>query len=151
MEMSLPERSAAVRRQAARLCRQLGWAPLHEVSLPNGRRADILALRRDGDFACIEVKSGPMDFLSDGKWPEYRDFSDALYFAVDADFPQVLLPSDVGLIVTAEDEAVVIREAPVHRMAGARRRALTQRFASLAACRLESLIDPMDAFALSCE
>lgn len=151
MEMSLPERSAAVRRQAARLCRDLGWAPLHEVSLPNGRRADILALRRDGDFACIEVKSGALDFLSDSKWPQYRDYADALYFAVDADFPQVLLPDDVGLIVTAEQDAYVLRESPLHRMAPARRRALTQRFASLAACRLEAVIDPVDRFALSCE
>ncbi len=151
MELSLPERSAAVRRQAARLCRALGWAPLHEVSLPNGRRADILALRRDGDFACIEVKSGPLDFLSDSKWPQYRDYADALYFAVDADFPQSLLPEDVGLIVTAEQDACVVREAPQHRMAPARRRALTQRFATLAACRLEAVIDPVDRFALSCE
>ncbi len=151
MEMGLPERSAAVRRAAARLCRALGWAPLHEVSLPNGRRADILALRRDGDFACIEVKSGAADYLSDGKWWEYRAFSDALYFAVDADFPLALLPEDVGLIVTAGDEAVVLREAPAHRMAPARRRALTHRFAALAACRLEGMIDPVDRFALSCE
>ncbi len=151
MNISLPERSFAIRRQAARLCRELGWAPLHEVSLPNGRRADILALRRDGDFACIEVKSGATDFLTDSKWPEYRDYADALYFAVDTDFPQSLLPDDVGLIVTAGDDAAMLREAPPHRMAAARRRALTHRFAALAACRLEAIIDPLDRFALSCE
>jgi len=148
---SLPERSASIRRAASRFCRDMGWAPLHEVVLANGRRADILALRRDGDFACIEVKSGASDFLSDGKWPEYRDFSDWLYFAVDADFPQDLLPPDVGLIVTAGQEAVMLREAPLHRMAPARRRALMHRFATLAACRLEAVIDPVDRFALSCE
>lgn len=151
MDLTLPERTTAVRREAARLCRQLGWAPLHEVALPNGRRADILALKRDGDFACIEVKSGITDFISDSKWPEYRDFSDALYFAVDTDFPRAILPGDVGLIVAADQEAVVVREAPLHRMAAARRRALTHRFATLAACRLEGLIDPLDRFALNCE
>jgi hypothetical protein len=151
MDLSLPERSAAVRREAARLCRALGWAPLHEVALPNFRRADILALKRDGDFACIEVKSGATDFLTDTKWPQYRDFADLLYFAVDTDFPQALLPPDVGLIVTADDEAVILREAPLHRMASARRRALTHRFATLAACRLEGVLDPLDRFALSCE
>ena len=151
MDTSLPDRTAAIRREAARLCRQLGWAPLHEVALPNGRRADILALKRDGDFVCIEVKSGASDFLSDGKWPEYRAFSDALYFAVDADFPQALIPHDVGLIATAWQDAVVLRDAPTHRMAASRRRALMQRFATLAACRLEGLIDPLDRFALSCE
>ncbi|MGH7210795.1 MAG: MmcB family DNA repair protein, partial [Acetobacteraceae bacterium] len=74
------ERAAAIRRAAARLCARLGWAPVHEVALPNGRRADILALRADGGFACIEVKSGVRDFLADDKWPEYRAFCDRLYF-----------------------------------------------------------------------
>jgi hypothetical protein len=146
-----PEITIAVRREAARLCRQMGWAPLHEVALPNGRRADILALRPDGDFVIVEVKSGVADYVVDDKWPEYREFSDALYFAVDADFPREILPEDVGLIVTAEREAALLRGAPVHRMAGARRRALLMRFAALAACRLENLRDPVDAFALACE
>ena len=88
MELSVPETTLLVRREAARLCRHLGWAPLHEVALPNGRRADILALRPDGCFVCVEVKSGPVDFLTDSKWPEYREFCDALYFAVHADFPR---------------------------------------------------------------
>ena len=98
---SFPERSLAIRRAAGRLCGRLGWAPVHEVPLPNGRRADILALCGDGVFVCIEVKSGARDFLTDGKWPEYRAFCDALYFAVDADFPLALLPEEVGLIVAA--------------------------------------------------
>ncbi len=146
-----PEITANVRREAARLCRHLGWAPLHEVMLPNGRRADILALRPDGDFVCVEVKSGAADFLCDTKWGDYREYSDALYFAVDADFPRGLLPEDVGVIVTAEREADLLRGAPVHRMAAARRRALLCRFALLAACRLENMRDPLDVFAQACE
>jgi hypothetical protein len=151
MELSVPETTLLVRREAARLCRHLGWAPLHEVALPNGRRADILALRPDGCFVCVEVKSGPVDFLTDSKWPEYREFCDALYFAVHADFPRDLLPFDVGVIVTADHEAALLREAPVHPLAPARRRALLHRFAALAACRLENILDPLDAFVLSCE
>jgi len=151
MDMSLPQRSASIRRAASRLCRAHGWAPLHEVALPNGRRADVLALAPDGRFLCIEVKSGQVDFLTDRKWPEYRDFSDALYFAVDEDFPLSLLPDDVGVIATAGDEAAILREAPAHPLAPARRRAQLQRFAALAACRLENLRDPVDAFALACE
>lgn len=137
-----PERSLAIRRAAARLCGRLGWAPLHEVPLPNGRRADILALRPDGCFACIEVKSGPRDFLTDLKWPEYRDFSDSLFFAVDVDFPQDLLPADTGLIVAAGLEADLLREAPAHPLPPARRRALLHRFALLAAGRLAAVEDP---------
>jgi hypothetical protein len=142
MEPSFPERSQSIRRATARLCGRLGWSPLHEVPLPNGRRADILALRPDGCFVCIEVKSGPRDFLADLKWPEYRAFSDALFFAVDADFPRALLPAETGLIVAAGLEAEVLREAPAHPLAPSRRRALLHRFATLAAERLAALEDP---------
>ena len=141
-EPSFPERAQAIRRAAARLCGRLGWAPLHEVPLPNGRRADILALRPDGCFVCIEVKSGARDFLADLKWPDYRAFSDALYFAVDVEFPQELLPAETGLIVAAGLEADLLREAPAHPLATARRRALLHRFALLAAGRLAAVEDP---------
>ena len=142
MDPSLPERSLLIRRGAARLCVRLGWAPVHEVPLPNHRRADILALRPDGGFACIEVKSGPRDFLSDAKWPEYRAYADALYFAVDDLFPLALLPEDAGLIVAHGLDAEMLRDAPAHPLAPARRRALLQRFAALAALRLAGLEDP---------
>src|SRR5690242_19255843 len=121
-EPSFPERSLAIRRATALLCLRLGWAPVHEVPLPNGRRADILALRADGGFACIEIKSGVRDFLTDVKWPEYRDYSDELYFAVDADFPLDQLPEDTGWIVAAEPGADILRTAPAHRLASSRRR-----------------------------
>jgi hypothetical protein len=139
---SFPERALVIRRAAARLCLRLAWAPLHEVSLPNGRRADILALRGDGGFACIEVKSGPRDFLTDQKWPEYREFSDHLYFAVDLDFPSGILPAETGLIIVAEQTAELIREAPEHRLTAPRRAALLRRWAMLAGSRLALLEDP---------
>jgi hypothetical protein len=142
IEVGFPERAAAIRRAAARLCLRLGWAPLHEVALPNGRRADILALRPDGWFACIEVKSGPRDFLTDLKWQDYRDCADELFFAVDTDFPQSLLPAETGLIVAAGLEAELLRDAPQHLLSGARRRALLHRFALLAAGRLATFEDP---------
>ena len=149
MEMlGYPERAALIRRAAARLCGRLDWAPLHEVALPNGRRADILALRPDGGFACIEVKSGVRDFQVDTKWSEYRDYADALFFAVDADFPLALLPAEVGVIVAAGLEAELVRDAPAHPLPAARRRALLQRFASLAALRLAGVEDPAGYAAL---
>lgn len=142
---SWPERSLAVRRAAARLCGRLGWAPLHEVTLPNFRRADILALRADSSLVCIEVKSGARDFLADSKWPGYRDFSDALYFAVDDAFPLDLLPAEVGVIVACDGTAEILREAPSHPLAPARRRGLLHRFATLAALRLAALEDAAGA------
>jgi hypothetical protein len=142
VEPTIPERSLAIRRATARLCLQLGWSPVHEMPLPNNRRADIMALRPDGGFACIEVKSGPRDFLTDNKWPEYRDYSDSVYFAVDMDFPQDLLPAETGLIVACGGDAEVLREPAVHTLSPARRRALLHRFATLAAQRLAWLQDP---------
>jgi hypothetical protein len=138
-----PARSAAIRRAAFRLCLAMGWTPLHEVGLPNGRRADILALRPDGGFACIEVKSGPRDFLTDAKWPDYREFCDALLFAVDRDFPPALLPDGVGVIVTCDGVADLLRPPPSHPLPPARRRALLLRFARLAASRLALAEDPL--------
>ncbi len=140
--LGFPDRTALVRRAAARLCLALGWAPLHEMTLPNGRRADIMALRPDGGFVVIEVKSGLRDFQTDLKWPEYREFCDALFFAVDCDFPDALIPQETGLIVVDEREAALIREAPSHPLAPSRRRALMQRFAVLAAMRLAVAQDP---------
>jgi hypothetical protein len=142
MQPTLPERQLAIRRAAATLCQLLAWAPLHEVPLPNGRRADVLALRPDGGFVCIEVKSGIRDFLMDEKWPDYREFCDALYFAVDAEFPADLIPTSAGLIIACGREAELVRQAPAHVLSPARRRALTHRFASLAATRLAALEHP---------
>jgi hypothetical protein len=139
---SFPERALAIRRATARLCLRLNWVPLHEVSLPNGRRADILALSTGGDFVCIEIKSGLRDFQVDQKWWEYREFSDQLLFAVDLDFPSDLLPRETGLIVVAEQNAELIREAPEHRLSAARRTALLRRWAVLAGTRLALLEDP---------
>jgi hypothetical protein len=139
---SAPERTLAVCRAAARFCALRGWAPVREMPLPNGRRADILALQPDGGFAVVEVKSCARDFLGDGKWPEYREFCDRLYFAVDLDFPLELLPEEVGLMVADGPEASLVREAPSHPLASARRRALLHRYAVTAAGRLAALQDP---------
>lgn len=141
--LGFPERTALIRRAAARLCLRLGWAPLHEVRLANNRRADILALRPGGGFVCIEVKSGLRDYLSDGKWTEYQPFCDQFFFAVDCDFPRDILPVETGLIVCAEREAEVLREPAPLRLPAARRKALMERFAWLAAGRLAAREDPM--------
>ncbi len=139
-------RTTLVCRAATRFCALRGWAPVAEMPLPNGRRADLLALLPDGGFVVVEVKSCARDYLADAKWPEYRDYCDRLYFAVDLDFPQALLPADVGLLV-AEDgrEAALVREAPAHPLAPSRRRALLHRYARVAAGRLAALADPAGA------
>jgi hypothetical protein len=136
------ERTLLVCRAAQRFCAARGWAPVAEMPLPNGRRADLLALLPDGGFVVVEVKSCARDFLSDGKWHEYREYCDRLFFAVDLDFPQELLPDDVGLVVAEGPDAVMVRDAPTHGLAPARRRALLHRYAVTAAARLAALQDP---------
>ena len=85
---SRPETTDAVTRGAARLLIALGHAPLAEVTLPNGRRADLVALGPRGEIAIAEVKSGAEDYRVDRKWGEYGPFCDVFYFAVAPHFPR---------------------------------------------------------------
>jgi hypothetical protein len=133
--VSRPETTATVTRGAARLLTALGYAPLSEVTLPNGRRADLMALGPKGQLFIVEVKSGIEDFRVDLKWPEYGPYCDAFAFAVAPEFPREILPEEPGLIVADGFGGAVLREAPVLPLAGARRKALTLAFARLAAMR----------------
>ena len=130
-----PEITANVTRGAARLLVDLGYAPLAEVTLPNGRRADLMAVSRKGELAIIEVKSGIEDYRVDRKWHEYLPFCDRFAFAVAPEFPQHILPEEPGLIVCDSFGGAVLREAPATPLAPARRKALTIAFARLAAMR----------------
>ncbi len=135
LTFSRPETTLAVTRGAARVFIDLGYAPLLEVGLPNGRRADIMALGPRGQIAIVEVKSGRDDFLTDHKWAEYLPYCDSFFFAVAPEFPRELLPDEPGLIVADGFGGAVLREAPAAPLVGARRKALTVAFARLAALR----------------
>ena len=130
-----PEITASVTRGAARLLVDLGYAPLAEVTLPNGRRADLMALSPRGEIAIVEVKSGLEDYRVDRKWHEYLPYCDRFAFAVAPEFPREILPEEPGLIVCDGFGGAVLREAPVSPLAPARRKALTIAFARLAAMR----------------
>ncbi len=132
---SRPETTQSVTRGAARLMADMGYAPLLEVCLPNGRRADVMALGPRGEIAICEVKSGVEDYRVDRKWHEYAPFCDAFYFAVAPEFPDGILPDEPGLIVADAFGGAVVREARVSPLAPARRKALTLAFARLGAMR----------------
>lgn len=138
-------RTASVTQGAARLLGGLGLAVLREVMLADGRRADLLGLGADGGFVIVEVKSCARDYLSDQKWQDYRAWCDRLFFAVDADFPECLIPAEAGLIVADAWGGAVLREPVPHPLAPARRRALLLRFARLGARRVERTLDPAGA------
>ena len=135
LTLSRPQTTSAVTRGAGRLMADLGYAPMLEVTLPNGRRADIMALGPRGEIAIAEVKSSLEDFITDRKWREYLPYCDAFYFAVAPEFPREILPEEPGLIVADGFGGAVLREAPATRLAGARRKALTVAFGRLAAVR----------------
>jgi hypothetical protein len=120
----------------------LGQASLTELILATGRRADVLAVDRDGTVTIVEIKSGVPDFRADRKWPDYTAFCDRFLFAVPAGFPDGILPPTCGLMVADAYEAVVVREPAEHRLTAARRKAVTLRFALQAAGRLQRLTDP---------
>jgi len=127
------------------VCRALalrGFTPLIEAPLADGRRADILALGRDGALVIVEIKSSVADFRADRKWPEYRPWCDRLYFAVAEGFPLELIPIECGLIQADEFGAAWLREGLEQKLGAARRRALHLRFARLAAGRLHRMLDP---------
>lgn len=130
-----PEVTDRVTRGAARLLLDLGFAPLFEVTLPNGRRADIMALGPKGEVLIAEIKSGLDDFRADQKWSEYGGYCDLFYFAVSEAFPSVLIPEDAGLIVADAFGGAVVRRSPETPIAPARRKAVTLAFARLAAVR----------------
>ena len=130
-----PETTVAVTRGAARLLIEMGYAPLAEVGLPNGRRADLMALGRKGEIVIVEVKSSAEDYLTDRKWAEYAPYCDAFFFAVSPDFPHVLIPPEPGLIVADGFGGAVVREPGWTPLVAARRKALTLAFARLAAFR----------------
>lgn len=135
-------RAVEIARGVARLLALHGLACICELPLANGRRADVMALADTGEIWIVEIKSCLEDFRVDQKWPEYREFCDRLLFAVAPDFPVDVLPQDAGLIIADRYGGEIVRAAPEHRLAGARRKAVTLRLARAAALRLSALYDP---------
>lgn len=137
-----PDITLAVCRGACRLLRHAGYSVLLEMPLPDGRRADIFAIGRAGELAIVEVKSSVEDWRTDAKWPDYLGWCDQLYFAVSIDFPQPLIPSEIGLIIADAYGGEVLRHPRKQPIAPARRKALLIDSGRLASERLARLEDP---------
>ena len=137
-----PATAARILRGATRLLEGLGYAALPEYTLGNGRRADILAVDGAGQVTIVEIKSSRADFAADRKWRDYLEFCDRFYFAVEPDFPFVLLPEDVGLIVADAHGGSIRREGAAQSINGNRRRSLILGVALTASRRLARLADP---------
>ncbi|QFT80221.1 hypothetical protein FIU89_06310 [Roseovarius sp. THAF27] len=127
------------------VCRHLlgyDFATVEEFSPERGKRVDVMALGPKGEIWVVECKSSRADFTSDLKWDGYLEWCDRYFWAVDEAFPTDLLPDGTGLIIADAYDAQIIRMAPEHKLAGARRTALTRRFARQAALRLQGARDP---------
>ena len=122
--------------------RQSGRSVLRELPLPDGRRADIMAVTASGELTIVEVKSSIEDWRVDQKWPDYLAWCDLLYFAVPVDFPRSLIAEEVGLIVADAYGGEILRHPPRRPVAAARRKALLTDCARLASERLARLEDP---------
>ena len=136
------EAAATIQRGVCRSFRALGHSVVCELPLANGRRADVVGLSPSGDVVIVEIKSCLIDFRTDGKWHDYLDYCDRLYFAVDVDFPCDVLPEDAGLILADRYGAELMREPVEERLNAARRKAMMLCFARAAALRLQHHLDP---------
>ena len=129
-------------RGACRFLIDRGFAPVVEFAPAKGLRCDVLALGPKGEVWAVECKSGLPDFRADAKWEGYLDWCDRLFFAVGADFPAEVLPEDQGLMIADSFGAEILRMPAARRLAPARRKALSLRFARGAALRLRGALDP---------
>jgi hypothetical protein len=133
--------AADIARGVSRLLMQEGFSPILEFSLANGRRLDVAALGPDGTVVGVEIKVAIADLMSDVKWPEYLEFCELFYFAIPPDFPDELVPPDTGLIVADRFGGAIVRPASAMVLHASRRKAVTLRFAKIAAERLTMALD----------
>lgn len=110
-----------------------------ELTLANGRRADLVGLDKSGKITIVEIKSSIADFKSDTKWHEYKHFSDYFYFATHPDVPAEIFPAEEGLIVADHHGCEILRDAQSVKLPAPTRKAVTLRFARTSALRLKQI------------
>ncbi len=121
---------------------------LSEMPLRNNRRADLMGVDAKGQIVIVEIKVARNDLLGDGKWPDYLDFCDRFYWALAPGLDRSPLdspdyqPGSCGVIVADGYDAEILRPAPLHPLAAARRKKEIERLARTALRRHTGLIDP---------
>ncbi len=131
-----------IARGVCRFLVEAGFAPVTEFAPAPGLRVDVAALGRDGEIWVIECKSSVADFRSDRKWRGYLEWCDRYFFAAGEAAPDEIFPAEEGLIRADGYGAAILREAPLRKLAPARRKALTLRLGRAAALRLRAGLDP---------
>ena len=127
------------------VCRHLrshDFVTVEELIPTRGLRVDVMALGPKGEIWIVECKSGRADFNADNKWEGYLEWCDRFFWAVDDAFPLDLLPDDSGLMIADSYDAEILRWGEETKLAPARRKAMTQKFARHAATRWHAARDP---------
>ncbi|WP_374723671.1 MmcB family DNA repair protein [Calidifontibacillus erzurumensis] len=57
-----------------------GYVVASEVTLPNGKRCDVIGYNNSGHLVIIEIKVSLQDFIRDEKWETYLEYCDEFYF-----------------------------------------------------------------------
>ena len=130
-------------RGVARLLTTMGHAALTEFVPAGGLRVDVISITPKGEIWVVECKSCRADYVADRKWQGYLEFCDRFFWAVDAGFPDEMLPDGTGLIRADPWGAELIRAAPEQRLPAARRARLLRDIARVSTMRLLALKDPM--------
>jgi hypothetical protein len=139
---------------AAGLCRGISrmfarngiWC-LSEMPLKGGRRADLMGVDAKGRVVIVEIKVSRADLLGDAKWPDYLDHCDRFYWAIPPELDRAPLdgegfrPDCCGVIVADAYDAEILRPAPSHPLAAARRKVEVERLARTALRRMTVAID----------
>ncbi|WP_137680542.1 MmcB family DNA repair protein [Aurantiacibacter suaedae] len=143
-----PARAREVCRGIGRLFARNGIWVLPEMPLRNGRRADLMGLDAKGRIVIVEIKVARADLLGDAKWPDYLDFCDRFYWGLPPELDRGCLdgedfrPDMCGVIVADGYDAEIVRPAPSHPLAAARRKVEVERLARTALRRQQVALDP---------
>ena len=119
-----------------------------EMSLQNGRRADLMGVDAKGLIVIVEIKVARSDLLGDAKWPDYLDHCDRFFWGLPPELDRSPLetesfqPDTCGVIVADGYDGEILRPAPLRSLAAARRKSLTTRLARIAMRRHSALEDP---------
>jgi hypothetical protein len=140
-------RSREVARGICRLFARNDIWVLPEMPLRNSRRADLMGIDPKGHIIIVEIKTARGDLMGDGKWPDYLDFCDRFFWGLPPELDRACLegedfrPDMCGVIVADAYDAEIIRPAPSHPLAAARRKVEVERLARAALRRHSVLLD----------
>src|SRR3954466_15436080 len=94
---------------------------LCEGPLPNGRRADMMAIDSAGLITIVEIKVSRADLMGDGKWLDFFGYCDRFFWAGPAGFDlapfeqEGFHPAWCGLLVADRYDAAVVCDAPLRK------------------------------------